>query len=198
MLPEVVALRDATGEGRIQLCERILGDTVVNVQVQVTLPLDVYSYFSALRKTDRHTETLHPHVTPTDKNMEDFRKFTGERGRSRRWNLLCQFSHILPGVVQHVAHTEYGAEWPLLRMVGTHLDVLLCHWWGNVPADRKQVDVTNHCFQLLEERVHVRVTYRVTLKRGKRMLFLMKMVKLITSSIGSLRRVSTGTRGWVV
>ncbi len=56
------------------------------------------------------------------------------------------------------------------------------------------------CFQLLKLRVCVceclRVTYLVTSKSGKRILFLMKMVKLRTSSIGLLGRMLTEEEAW--
>lgn len=51
LVPEVVAFGDAVlGEWCVQSCERVLGYTVLNVQVQVTLPLNVYSYLSTLRE----------------------------------------------------------------------------------------------------------------------------------------------------
>lgn len=48
-LPEVVAFGDGVlCKRRIKSGERVPGDTVLDVRVQVTLPLDVYSYFSTL------------------------------------------------------------------------------------------------------------------------------------------------------
>lgn len=48
-LPEVVAFGDGVlCKRRIKPGERVPGDAVLDVCVQVTLPLDVYSYFSAL------------------------------------------------------------------------------------------------------------------------------------------------------
>lgn len=52
-----------------------------------------------------------------------------------RADLVCQFSNVLPSVVQHVAHTEDGAERVFLRMVVTTLDLVPCHGGGEVPPE---------------------------------------------------------------
>lgn len=62
-LPEIKAFGDSIfGKWCIQSSEGVFGYTFFNVQVQVTLPLNVYSYFSALkrgrRKKDSHIEAL--------------------------------------------------------------------------------------------------------------------------------------------
>lgn len=52
-LPEVVAFGDGIlGKRCIKSRERVLGYTFFNVQVQVTIPPDVYSYFSTLKEKD--------------------------------------------------------------------------------------------------------------------------------------------------
>lgn len=51
LLPEVVATGDVIlGKWCVQSCKRVPWYTVFNVQVQVTLPLNVYSYFSTLKE----------------------------------------------------------------------------------------------------------------------------------------------------
>lgn len=52
-LPEVVAFGDGIfGKWCIQSCERVPGYTIIDIHVQVTLPLDVYSYFSTLKVSE--------------------------------------------------------------------------------------------------------------------------------------------------
>lgn len=52
-LPEVIAFGDGISfKGSVQSCERVQGYTVLNVKIQVTIPLNVYSYFSTLNKQD--------------------------------------------------------------------------------------------------------------------------------------------------
>lgn len=51
-------------------------------------------------------------------------------------DLVCQFCNVLPSVVQHVAHTEDGAERVFLRMVVTTLDLVPCHGGGEVPSEQ--------------------------------------------------------------
>lgn len=54
-VPEVVAFGDVVlGEGRVESCERIPRNAQFNIPVQVTLPLNVYSYFSSLSQKNNN------------------------------------------------------------------------------------------------------------------------------------------------
>lgn len=100
---------------------------------------------------------------------------------------MCQVSDLLPSIVQHIPHTEYGAEWVLLWMVVAVLDLLACHRGGEIPSETRN----KMSLRLWETKARCAgETHLVTSKSGKRMLFLMKMVKLFTSSIGSLERTT--------
>lgn len=77
-------------------------------------------------------------------------------------------------------------------MVVAFLDLLGCHCGGEIPSETRN----KMSFRLWNTKVRCAgETHLVTSKSGKRMLFLMKMVKLFTSSIGSLER-TTEEEGW--
>lgn len=99
-------------------------------------------------------------------------------------DLIRQVSDLLACVVQHIPHTEYGAEGVLLRVVFATLNLLARHRGGKIPPEAGKKENVGVCDWSLGPCV----THLVTSKSGKRMLFLMKMVKLFTSSMGSLRR----------
>ena len=141
-------------------------------------------------------------------NFDDEGKIAActEEGGVRGSDLGCQVFNLLPSVVQHVPHTEDGAEGALLWMVVTAPNLFPCHLGGKVPSKREtfRCVIRNKLYTRficcihestmfpavsMPERVHA--ADLVTLKSGKRILFLMKIVKLFTSSMGLLGK----TRG---
>lgn len=72
-------------------------------------------------------------------------------------------------------------------MVVAFPDLLGCHRGGEIPSESGN----KMSFRVGVAKVRCAGgTHLVTSKSGKRMLFLMKMVKLVTSSIGSLERTT--------
>lgn len=130
-LPEVVAFGDGVlGKRCIQSGERVSGDAVLDVCVQVTLPLNVYPYFCTL-----NTQEWGQRNSQFCPNMINTLLILLLYYSTLRADLVCQFSNVLPSVVQHVAHTEDGAERVFLRMVVTTLDLVPCHGGGEVPPE---------------------------------------------------------------
>lgn len=58
-----------------------------------------------------------------------------ENGESGASDLVRQLIDRLPSIVQHVSHTEYGAERVLLAMVVALPNLLSCHRGGKIPPE---------------------------------------------------------------
>lgn len=119
----------------------------------------------------------------------------------RRWgsDLVRQLSDRLSSIVQHVSHTEYGAERVLLWVVVALLNLLSRHGGGKIPSETETFGLKTRnkptfglCVCSFGRAGWW--THLVTLKSGKRTLFLMKMVKLFTSSMGLLGRTTEEDR----